>query len=116
MSEMCLDWNLAFSFIFSEAEIGPPQLFVASRTKLCRFPSNFPDMYFPSDYNVSCLLKDRDHAVALAVDLEDGLVFYSDVKRKTIGLGKLRNGSPIQYITGATSSVEGMTILRFYWT
>ena len=99
-------------FLVLERAIGAPQLFVASRTKLSRYPSNFPDIAIPDNYNISHMLISRNHAVALAVDLEDGLVFYSDVATKAIGMASLRAGSPVRYITGATDSVEGKTITK----
>nr|XP_054752462.1 low-density lipoprotein receptor-related protein 2-like [Lytechinus pictus] len=103
-----------------ERAISPPQLFVASRTKLSRYPSNFPDFPITDNYNITNMLTNRNHAVALAVDLEDGLVFYSDVATKAIAMASLRFGSTVRYITGATSSVEGMAVdwltKHLYWT
>lgn len=105
-------WCLQMDLSFPERAISPPQLFVASRTKLSMYPSNFPDITIPDDFNITNMLVNRNHAVALAVDLEDGLVFYSDVATKAIGMASLRVGSTVRYITGATSSVEGSIILR----
>ncbi|XP_030855970.1 low-density lipoprotein receptor-related protein 5-like [Strongylocentrotus purpuratus] len=84
------------------------------------YPSNFPDITIPDDFNITNMLVNRNHAVALAVDLEDGLVFYSDVASKAIGMASLRVGSTVRYITGATGSVEGMAVdwltKHLYWT
>ena len=68
-------------------------------------------MNIPSnvDFNVSCFLSNRLHAVAMAVDLEEGLVFYSDIGAGGIGMGKLRHGSQANLITAGTKSVQGNT-------
>ncbi|XP_071510756.1 low-density lipoprotein receptor-related protein 6-like [Diadema antillarum] len=104
----------------SEGAISPPKLFVVSRTQLSSLPANFPDMSLTAGFRVSPFLLQRSHAVALAVDLEDGLLLYSDVGRQVIGRATLRNGSRIDYVTGATSSVEGMAVdwltKTLYWT
>ncbi|XP_030828965.1 uncharacterized protein LOC593350 [Strongylocentrotus purpuratus] len=102
--------------------IDPPQYFVASRSKLCRYPINFPDIAFPivTNYNVSCFLEGRSHAVAIAVDLEDGIVFFSDLGMKGIGMATLRDGAPVKIITGGVRAVQGLAVdwmtKHLYWT
>ncbi|XP_030827887.1 uncharacterized protein LOC115919137 isoform X2 [Strongylocentrotus purpuratus] len=102
--------------------IDPPQYFVASRSKLCRYPINFPDIAFPivSNFNVSCFLEGRSHAVAIAVDLEDGIVFFSDLGIKGIGMATLRDGAPVKIITGGVRAVQGLAVdwmtKHLYWT
>ncbi|XP_071510754.1 uncharacterized protein [Diadema antillarum] len=105
-----------------EGTIDPPQLFVASQTKLCRYPVNFPNMRIGSgtNFNVSCFLSGQQHVVAMAVDLEEGFVFFSDVRSKGLSKGTLRQGAPVRAITGGIKSVEGVAVdwstKHVYWT
>ncbi|XP_072178783.1 uncharacterized protein [Diadema setosum] len=106
----------------NEGTIDPPQFFVASQTQLCRYPVNFPSMRIGHDtnFNVSCFLSGQQHVVAMAVDMQDGLLFFSDVGSKGLAKGTLRQGAPVRVITGGIQSVEGVAVdwstKLLYWT
>ncbi|XP_063952170.1 low-density lipoprotein receptor-related protein 6-like [Lytechinus pictus] len=105
-----------------EGTIDPPQYFVASRSKLCRYPINFPDIVLPmiTNFNVSCFLGGRVHAVAITADIDEGVVFFSDLGMKAIGMATLRDGAPVKIITGGVRSVQGLAVdwltKHLYWT
>lgn len=103
-----------------EPSIAAPQLFIATQTKLCRWPSNFPSMDIPSNYDMSCFLTGRQHVVAMAVDVEDEILFFSDIIAKMVASVELQEDAKIKVIAGATSSVEGIAVdwvsNNVYWT
>lgn len=93
--------------IFSETLIAFPAVFIARTTNLCDFPSNYPTMALPSNYQTSCFLSGRQHAVALAVDVQDNMLFFSDISAKKVSAVRLAVDSNVFDIAGVTQSVEG---------
>ncbi|XP_071817967.1 low-density lipoprotein receptor-related protein 1-like isoform X2 [Apostichopus japonicus] len=97
-----------------------PAVFIARTTNLCDFPSNYPTMALPSNYQTSCFLSGRQHAVALAVDVQDNMLFFSDISAKKVSAVRLAVDSNVFDIAGVTQSVEGIAVdwisNNVYWT
>lgn len=91
--------------------ISYPALFVASTSRLCNLPSNYPTMTIKADFTLNCFLSGRQHAVALAADVKDQMLFFSDVSTKAVAAVSLTLHSKTYDITGLTQSVEGESVL-----
>ncbi|XP_072033433.1 uncharacterized protein [Amphiura filiformis] len=97
-----------------------PQILMVSKTSLCNFPGNFPDMSVATDQTVKCFLSNRSFAVAIEVDIPSRLLFYSDFEKKTIERVRLLQGESVDTIRGGVGSVEGLAVdwltENIYWT
>ncbi|PIK59538.1 putative low-density lipoprotein receptor-related protein 2 [Apostichopus japonicus] len=54
-----------------------PQILLLSKTKLCYFPVHFADLVFEDEFEPPCILTERTHSVALAVDVHANWAFFS---------------------------------------
>ena len=88
--------------------LAKPQIILAAQNSICYFPSNFPDITIPSDYQRNCILANRSHVVALDVDVRSKTMFFSDFVHKTIQSVRLSDGAVVKPVVGGVGSVEGM--------
>ncbi|XP_033637821.1 sushi, von Willebrand factor type A, EGF and pentraxin domain-containing protein 1-like [Asterias rubens] len=100
--------------------LAKPQIILAAQNSICYFPSNFPDITIPSDYQRNCILANRSHVVALDVDVRSKTMFFSDFVHKTIQSVRLSDGAVVKPVVGGVGSVEGIAIdwlaQNLYWT
>ncbi|XP_071838885.1 uncharacterized protein [Apostichopus japonicus] len=97
-----------------------PQILLLSKTKLCYFPVHFADLVFEDEFEPPCILTERTHSVALAVDVHANWAFFSDFQWKRIYRVRLTSNSQVEQISGGVGSVEGMAVdyinQKLYWT
>ncbi|KAJ8030547.1 Low-density lipoprotein receptor-related protein 4 [Holothuria leucospilota] len=120
---MCADGYRVSSNGTCEREEGAlikPKVLLLSRSKLCYYPANFPDISIPEGFEAPCIIQERTHAVALAVDVNANWVFFSDFQLKRLYRVRLVPSSQVEQISGAVGSVEGMAVdyinQNLYWT
>ncbi|XP_071951355.1 uncharacterized protein [Antedon mediterranea] len=93
-----------------EIGLSSPQIIFSKSNSLCGIPGNFPDLPLPADFSAPCFLQNQTHIVALQLDSEEKLLFYSDAELRRVMSVRLTHGSNTNTIMGGVGSVEGIAV------
>ena len=93
-------------------EFVQPSHIYAIRDAICQYPANLADMSLVNiTLESQCFIKINKGYLALTYDSDNGVLYYSENKTKSIGRVQLRRGSFTDTVIRGVGEIRGTKII-----